>query len=437
MLGEPTSLQLLDAALAACEADQAEAILYSTNTALTRFADSAIHQNVAERDLMISVRAVLGKRVGCARGNQATKDEVQAVARRAVDLARVSAEDKEFVSLPEPRPLPQVAGCAEATAASTPESRAEAVRSIAEVAAAHDARASGSLSAESAEIAVANSLGVRAYSPATEASLITLIADDESSGYAEWHGLDISKLDAVALADIAARKCVDGRGAQAVDPGRYTVILEPLAVGDMLFMLAYMGLGAQSLQEGRSFLAGRLGEKIAGDNITIWDDATDPRGLVFPFDWEGMPKQKTMLIESGVARGAAYDSYAANKEGKQSTGHAFPAPNPGGPLPIHLFLAPGESSRAQMIASTDRGILVTRFHYTNVVHPKQTIFTGMTRDGAFLIEGGEISHPITNLRFTQSILEALNNVEMIGRDLQLCPYTCVPALKIADFTFTS
>jgi predicted Zn-dependent protease len=437
MLSESQSLQLLDAALAACECDQAEAILHTTNSSLTRFAESIIHQNVAEADNMINVRAILGNKIGCARGNQVALAEVQAVAQRALDLARVASPDEAFVSLPGPQSIQKVHSFAEPTAASTPEQRAEAVRAIVSVAEAHGCRASGSFSVESGEVAVANSLGVRAYAPATEASLVAVISDDESSGYAQWRGLDISQLDPVAVAESAARKCADARGADAIEPGEYTVILEPLAVGDMLFMLAYMGLGAQSLQEGRSFLAGRLGEKVIGDNITIWDDATDLRQLAFPFDWEGLPKQKTMLIEKGVARGVAYDSYTAHKEEKQSTGHAFPAPNPYGPMPTHLFLAPGEAALEDMISSTDRAILVTRFHYTNIVHPKQTIFTGMTRDGTFLIEDGKIAHPLKNLRFTQSILEALSNVQMIGRHLQLCEYTCVPALKITGFSFTS
>ena len=437
MLGEARCLELLESALAACDCDQTEVILYVQDSALTRFADSVIHQNVAEANAMISVRAVLGKRIGCARGNQLDKAQVQGVAGRALDLARLSAADEKFVSLPQPRPISAVSGYAEATAASTPEQRAEAARAIAAIAEKHGGQASGALAAESAEIAVANSLGVRAYTPATEAALVTVVSGDDSSGYAEWRGTDISKLDAVAIADIAANKYAEGRGAQSIDPGEYTVILEPLAVGDMLSMLSYMGLGATAFQEGRSFMSGRIGEKLSGDNITLWDDATDPRQCPMPFDWEGVPKRKVTLIENGIARGVAYDSYTANKEGKESTGHGFPAPNTFGPSPTHLFLAPGEAALDEMILSTDRGILVTRFHYTNIVHEKQTIFTGMTRDGTFLIENGKFSHPINNLRFTQSILDALSNVQMISRDPELVEYAYVPALKITNFAFTS
>ena len=437
MLGKERCLELLEAALSASECDQAEAILYQTRSSLTRFAESQIHQNVAEVDAAISVRAVAGKRIGTARTNQLTPEEARAAARRALDLARVAAEDKQFVSLPGPRPIPEARKHAEATAASTPEERAKAARAMVEVAEGQGCRASGSVMAEASEVAVANSLGVRAYAPVTVASMVLVVSDDESSGYADWRGIDISQLDAAASAEVAARKCVEGRGAESITPGEYAVILEPAAVGDLVVFLGYLGLGALSLQEGRSFLAGRMGERVTGEKITIWDDGLDGRMVGAPFDWEGQPKQKVVLIESGVARNVVYDSYTAGKEGKQSTGHALPAPNPAGPMPVSLFLGTGDASREEMIASTERGILVTRFHYTNVVHEKRTTITGMTRDGTFLIERGKVARPLKNLRFTQSVLGALDTTEMVGREAKLVEYACVPALKVGRFAFTS
>jgi PmbA protein len=437
MLGKEKCFRLLEAALGACACDQSEMVLYVTDESLTRFAESVIHQNVAERDAMTSVRAVIGKRIGVARGNQLTTEAVRGVASRALDLAKVSAPDAKFVSLPEPAALPEVKSYAEATAASTPEDRAAAVQQIVAITEKQGCVASGSLSAETVEIAIGNSLGIRAYTPATRASLVLVVADDQSSGYGEWHGWDIAELDVQRAAETAVRKCVEGRGAQALDPGGYPVILEPPAVDDMLGLLSWMGFGANAYQEGRSFVSGRMGERVVGENVTIWDDATDPRNLPIAFDWEGVPKRKLMLIENGVARGIAYDSYSAQKDGVQSTGHAFPAPNTMGPLPINLFLAPGNRSEDEMIASMERGLLVTRFHYTNIVHEKQTIITGMTRDGTFLIEDGKIARPIQNLRFTQSIAEALSNVEMIGRECMMSEHAYVPAVRIGKFAFTS
>lgn len=437
MRGEAAYLDLASAALAACECDQAEVIVSGTDSSLTRFAESCIHQNVSERNATVSVRAILGKRIGCARGNELTREGAQAVAGRALDLARVSAENARFVSLPAPEPLPSVTAFFEATAGSTPEARAATARAIAERAARSGCVASGSLSAESSEVAVANSLGVHAYAPATQASLVLVVSDGESSGYAEWRGADISRLDVEAVAERATRKCAEGRGAQEAEPGQYTVVLEPPAVADMLSLLAYVGLGALAYQEGRSFLSGRLGERVVGENITIWDDATDPRQLAFPFDWEGVPKRKVVMIEKGVARTPVYDSYTAAIEGRASTGHALPAPNTYGPMPLHLFMGEGEASLEDMIASTERGILVTRFHYTNVVHERQTTITGMTRDGTFLIERGQVTRPLRNLRFTQSIVEALGRVELVGREAVLCEYAHVPPLKVTRFAFTS
>ena len=437
MLGKDHCLDLIEAALAACDCDQSEAIIYATDHSLTRFADSVIHQNVTEQNAMLSVRAVLGKRIGAARGNQLTADDAREVARRARELAAVSAEDPEFVSLAEPQPLPEVPSYCEATAASTPEARAEAVREMVMVADREACRGSGSLSAEAAEMAVGNSLGVRAYAPATQASLVLVAADDESSGYAEWHGLDLAQLDARAAAEVAVHKCVRGRNAQSIAPGVYTVVLEPPAVADMLSLLAWTSFGANAYQEGRSFMAGRMGQKVVGENVSIWDDGTDPRGLAFPFDWEGLPKRRVRLIERGVAAGIVYDSYSAAKEGKQSTGNALPAPNTYGPLPMHLFLGTGEAGEDDMITSTEHGLLVTRFHYTNIIHEKQTIITGMTRDGTFLIERGRITGPVQNLRFTQSILDALSDVEMISQHGQLTGDGWAPAIKVAKFSFTS
>jgi len=437
MLGESRCLDLVKAALAACEADQAEVMLHSSNSALTRFAESRIHQNVSEVNATLSVRAVLGKRIGCARTNQLTADEARAAARRALDLARVSAENVEFASLPGPQPIPSVDCYAAATAASTPEERAAAARVIAGIAGKSGCTASGSISAEAAELAIGNSLGVLAYTPLTQASLVLVVSDEGSSGYAEWRGVDLAQMDAQAAAHTATRKCVDGRGAEAGVPGEYTVILEPAAVGELVFFLGYLGMGALALQEGRSFLTGRLGEKVAGDNVTIWDDGTDGRGLAMPFDWEGQPKRKVMLVENGIGRGVVYDSYTAAREKRETTGHALLAPNTAGPLPLNMFLAPGEASLDEMVASTERGILVTRFHYVNVVHERETILTGMTRDGTFLIEKGKRTKPLKNLRFTQSVLGALSKVEMIGKECALAEYAYVPALKVGQFSFTS
>jgi predicted Zn-dependent protease len=267
---------------------------------------------------------------------------------------------------------------------------------------------------------------------------------DTSAGYASALALDVDDLDFEAIGREAVEKCLHSQNPRGLEPGEYTVILEPYAVEDFLLMMAYTGFGAVAMQEGRSFMAGKLGEKIVDPRVSIWDDGLSPDGIPWPFDFEGVPKQRVDLIESGVARGVVYDSYRAGKEeGKASTGHALPAPNSFGPFPANAFFAPGDATLEEMIASTERGIYVTRFHYTRPVEPTKVVITGMTRDGTFLIENGEIAYPVKNLRFTQSYLEALNEVAMIGTEPRLLAgmaleisRNSVPALKLNKFAFT-
>jgi predicted Zn-dependent protease len=293
------------------------------------------------------------------------------------------------------------------------------------------------------EIFVANSLGMRAYHRTTVAHVMTVVMGENSSGYAAAASRDVTELDPEAVARTAVDKALRSQNPTEIEPGAYTVILEEEAVADMVRTLSSIGLGALAVQEGRSFMGGNFGKTITGDNITIWDDGHDPRGLVLPFDFEGVPKQAVTLIENGVAKAVVYDSYTAGREpGKRSTGHSRPAPNTMGPVPMNLFMAPGQATKEEMLAATERGIWVTRFHYTNPAHRLKTVLTGMTRDGTWLIEKGEIVRPLKNLRFTQSILEAFDRAEMLGSELKLIKAgwgslaTCVPAAMIREFNFT-
>jgi predicted Zn-dependent protease len=193
--------------------------------------------------------------------------------------------------------------------------------------------------------------------------------------------------------------------------------------------------------EGRSCFSGKEGQMVAAPELTIYDDATAPGTLGISFDFEGVPRQRVDLIERGVFKGAVYDLRTGKQAGKATTGHALPPPNPEGPFPLNMFMEPGTSSLEEMIASTDRGVLVTRFHYSNVVHPVESTLTGMTRDGTFLIENGEIAHPVKNFRFTQSIIEALTGTTMIGSQTELASEfffsaSRVPALKVESFNFS-
>jgi len=438
LLGRERSLETVDAAVAASTADQTEAVLLTERSSLTRFAGSVVHQNMSETNAHLRIRAVLGAKIGAASDNRLDAPEVKKLAEKAVELARWQTENRDFVSLPGPAPAPEVEGYSEATDASTAEDRVAMVAEVVAEADAARAKASGSLSVTTREVSIANSLGTRVYTRGTMVQFITLVHDGEASGYADWVGTDISQLPARAVAARAAEKCARGRETASVAPGEYAVVLEPTAAADLVMFLGYLGFGALAFQEGRSFMSDRLGEQVTGPQITIWDDALDPRTFVMPFDYEGVPRQPVILIERGVARGVCYDSYTATRDGKQSTGHSLPQPNSHGPFPLNLFLGAGDAAEEDMIAGTERGILVTRFHYTNVIQPKETTITGMTRDGTFLIEDGKLGRAVQNLRFTENVLAALRGTEMVGREARLTPYEIVaPALKLASWRFTS
>jgi predicted Zn-dependent protease len=443
MLGETRIKQLAEAILARSTADQTEVVVLAGDNALTRFANSTIHQNVAETDAEVRIRVVLGTRVGVATTNNLEDEALAQTLEKALAMARLQPENPDFRSLPGPQPIPEISAFSEATAGCTPEQRAKGAGAICMMAREVGVVASGALTTAVFEAAVANSLGTFAYFPTTYADINTVIMSNTSAGYAAGLSLDVTGLDFEALGREAVEKCLHSQNPQSLEPGDYTVILEPYAVQDLVQMMAYTGLGAMAFQEGRSFMVGKIGQQIVDPQVSIWDDGLSRGGIPWPFDFEGVPKQRVGLIEKGIARGVVYDSYRAGKEeARSSTGHALPAPNTFGPFPLNTFFAPGDATLEEMIKSTERGIYVTRFHYTRPVVPKEVVITGMTRDGTFLIEGGEIAYPVKNLRFTQGYLEALNQVEMIGRDTRLLigmgniARDRVPALKLDKFTFT-
>jgi PmbA protein len=447
MLGEDEIKERIEFALSLSNADQTEVVLIAETTHLTRFANSYIHQNVAREDVDFRVRIVLGKKIGVATTDDLTNGALRGAVESATLAADYQQDNPEFVSLPSPQPIPEVNGFAASTAQCSPAKRAEAVQAVCRPASEKGLVASGAFSTNIYEYAVGNSLGIFGYYPTTLADLRTVIMSESSSGYAAACSLDVDRIGVESVGTEAIDKALRGRDPTSVEPGEYAVILEEYAVGGLLAYLAYMGFGAQAYQEGRSFMSGKLGEKVTGEQITIWDDGLDPRALPMPFDFEGVPKQPVELISEGIAKGPVYDSYSAGKErGKSSTGHALPAPSDMGPFSWNLTMRSGSASRQEMLASIEKGLWVTRVHYVRPVHPLRTIVTGMTRDGTFLIEDGEIVGPVKNMRFTQNILEALGETHLIGQETKLTREAfmenfiggfSVPALKIARFEFTS
>jgi len=426
MVGKERALETCEVAISACGGDAAEAVLMLETDSLTRFANSEIHQNTTVRDATLFVRAVLGTRAGWASTNQITHDAAQEAARRAVEMAGVQPETPYAPGLADPAEYEEADGYDERTAAFTPAERAQAVSHIIRQADAHGLNASGSLRTRVTEVAVANSRGVRAWARGTDASLITVVMtgfeSDAGSGYAEAASRRVGDLDFEAMGATAVRKCLATRRPQDVEPGEYVVVMEPSAVAAAMQMLAYMGMNGISFIEGRSYASGRLGTKVTSEMVTIADDWRDPDTSPLPFDFEGVPRQRVTLIEQGIASGMIYDRAAAARANTKSTGHAVPGGGMPGGYPLHLVMNAGDSSVEEMVAATERGIYITRFNYANPVHPMKTIFTGMTKDGTFMIEDGKIGRPLRNLRFTDSILDGLfASITDVSRDTGLLP----------------
>lgn len=437
--------EVLEKCLRFASADQTEVVVTGQDTYLTRYATNYIHQNTAETDTQVSVRSVFGKKIGLAQTNALDDAALKRTIEHAERIAKVQPDLLDFLSLPSKDDAGEITAQAvfsDRTAASTAEERARAVGRITALSVKNGFDAAGAFSTAVVRFGIANSLGIRRYTEATRANLTAVVMGPTGSGYAEGLQSDVGKMAVDRVAETAVGKCRDAQNPVAVEPGDYEVILEPAAVADMIQFLAYMGLGALALQEGRSFMSGRIGQKVTGENFTLWDDGTDPAGMAIPFDFEGVRRQKVMLIEKGVAKSVVYDSYTAGREpGKKSTGHALPPSAQIGALPLNLFMKPGDAEVEDLIKATKRGILVTRFHYTNPLHPVLTTITGMTRDGTFLVENGKVKSPIKNMRFTNGILDAFDAIEAIGKrpalvDMFGLGVCSAPAVKLKKFSFT-
>jgi PmbA protein len=441
LIGPDEVRRVADAALSVPGADGVEVLFMHEWGGLTRFASNSIHQSTHREDTGIRVRVVTEGRIGVAASNDFSLEGARRAAESALEMASVVAPDPMFPGLAPPASTSEHHAFDEPTASTTPEQRAEAVAELV----AHCPQrftAAGAYETLASEVAVANTEGQFCWAPSSQASINTVVTgSDGGSGFAEVFAAGTDELDPTAIGKRAGDKAVASRSPRDIDPGRYTVVLEPAAVSTLVGFLAWIGFGGRSLFEGRSCFSGKQDQQVAAPLVTIYDDALSDGTLGLPFDFEGVPRSRVNLIEDGVFLGGVYDLRTAKQAGTTTTGHALPPPNPEGPFPLNLFMAPGETGLEQMIASTERGLLVTRFHYTNVVHPVESTITGMTRDGTFLIEDGEIAQPVKNLRFTQSILEALSGTEMIGRETELASEfffsaSRVPALKVASFNFS-
>ncbi len=449
MVGEEEAVETI---LDNKEVDEVEIVITENETSLTRFANSRIHQNIAREDQKVSIRAVDGKKVGSSTTNRLDEDSLKRCLRKAETIAGHQREDEHFKGLPEEKEGGQKRGVKESyfedTAEYTPDQRAEKVKEIVEYGRDKKVdRMYGSFETDVISLTVANSNGIRKSKSLTKANLsTTAIADwdnDQGFGRGEFYSADVNDIDHLEVAEKAVQKGLNNLNTQNIEPGEYEVVLEPLAVKSILMYLGFMGFSARSVQEGMSFMKDRFGEQIVDERINIYDDALHDETIGFPFDYEGVGKKRVDMIKDGIANEVVYDSYTAGKEeGRESTGHALPMPSAQSPMPMNMLMGAGSGDINEMIEDTEKGILVTRFNYCRPVHPVKSILTGLTRDGTWLIEDGEVTRPLKNLRFTQNLLEALSSVKSIGKERELFSlgyypaYVVTPALHLSEFNFT-
>ncbi len=424
------------------DADETEALLSHGEENLTRFSDNVISQNVARNTDSLTIRVHLGKKVGRATTDKFDNDSLKRAFNMAKSVASQQDENPDLLTMLGPSEFLQSNAYYPDTVAFSPEERAETIAKLVKEAARSKGNGAGIFSTGCESVAIGNSKNLFGYFQSSSAALSLTVDIEGASGWAEDTQRDVSNIDADRVMNTAIRKAKDAQNPIQIEPGEYTVVLESAAVSDFMMFLAYESFGGLNYNEGRSFLSGRLGEKILGDNITICDDAYSDLNPGLPFDFEGAPRQSLTLIENGIAKAVVHDRITAAKANTVTTGHSLPQPNSSGPFPLNLELAAGDSNLAEMIKSTDHGILVTHFHYANVLDPVEVMLTGMTRDGTFLIENGKISKPIINMRFTDSIVKAFNQVELISKEriaseAFFAGSFVVPALKISKFNFSS
>jgi predicted Zn-dependent protease len=418
-----SALEIAGRALAhaAAAADQAEASVHSERSGLARFAGSTQHQPTLVEDTVVTVRAVRDGRVGVAVTNRTSDEGLRDAAARAADAADRVRADPDFAGLPAAAPLPDVDGYDPETAALGPDEQARlAARAIA---ATGDTPAYGFFTSGVTELAIISTNGVEASQRVTDATVVVLAAADGLSGYATQASSAVAGVDPESCAREAAEKAARTSGSSELEPGVYRAVLEPYALAELLQYFAWDSFGALGLIEERSYLAGRIGERVFDEKVSIADDGLDSSALPKAFDFEGVPKQRVPLVEEGVARGVVWDRRTAKRAGgdAHTTGHAPPVPLQAyGPFPFALSMAGGEAeSTDELVAAVGDGIYVTRVHYLGIVHPREGVLTGMTRDGTFRVRDGKIAEPLVNLRFTVAVPDMLRDVPALTRRVTL------------------
>jgi predicted Zn-dependent protease len=422
------------------ERAEAQVMAYSGRAALTRFANSFIHQNVAEDAVSVSLKVAAAGRVAQMSTTRVDRDGLSSLVEGTLAAAALRPVDPDWPGLAPPAPVPEVDHYDTATEHASPAERAERVAAF--VQAGPEMRAAGYCDTSGGAVAFANSAGQRAGSRSSSASLDGIHQTDDSAGSAHQTAQRLADLDAAAVGTEAADRARRSMGAIDVEPGEYEVVLEPECVATILVFLAWYGFNAKQVIEGQSGI--QLGEAQFDPTVDVWDDATDPAAVGVTFDADGTPKRRLDLVAAGVSAALAHDRRTARKTGTESTGHAMPGSDAYGPFPANMFMRPGVDSTEQLVSSMRRGLLVTTFNYCRILDPKTQVVTGLTRNGTFLVEDGKVRSGVRNLRFTQSFLEAVGpgQVRGVGSQARFADsefgtgIVHCPALHLGSWRFT-
>jgi predicted Zn-dependent protease len=422
--------------------DGVEVVTFASRAGLTRFASSQIVQSTERNEISLSVGVRIGTRSAAASTTLLDPGGAQAAVDRALEAAQVAPEDPDTPELADPSIVGRAPGLMrfdEATALCSPQERAAAASEM--ISAAGIGDVAGFFSSGSYAYGVFNSKGIDCFDCFTRCAAAALVDTGDATGWSEASSAGLAGVDRAEIAYRAGVKADSGRPA-VMAPDEYPVVLEPAAVAELLSYLSYAGFGAKQVIEGESFLSAGAGGRIGPPFVTVADDTAHPLSIGIGFDFEGVPRTRVAVIDKGVATGPVTDLRTASQLSTHSTGHASGS-REFGPYAANIVMDPGESSLEDLIGRIDEGVLVTRFHYVNVLDRPSALLTGMTRDGTFRISGGEVAEPVRNLRFTQSALDLLAQVISIGEKPEVISTddgfgsTVAPAVAAAGFRFTS
>lgn len=419
---------ILKTILKTSTADDTVVSVHGERSASTRYANNIITQNLAKNQFLLSVNVAFGNKVGRSSTNEWDDDSIIRLVKRAEAIAKISPPDPEYMPPVEPQEYPQINSYYEATANFGPRQRAETIKEVLKVGEQNHLATAGAFTNAEKIMAVANSKSLFAYHRWTTARFTCTVMTSNSSGWAEAINEDIRGIDPTRLVMIAKEKAEQSVNPKEIEPGKYTVILEPPAVAEMLSFLFWMALDAKATDEGRTFMSGKAGQKIVAEDVILHSQPGHPQIHGLPFQYDGLVSPITTWIRRGIVGNLIYSRFWAKKKGVAPTG-----------WPSNLIMEGGKSTLEDMVKSTEKGILITRFWYIRPVDPMTLLLTGMTRDGAFWIEKGKIRYGIKNLRFNDSPIRMLSNIELIGESKRTGEYfdMLLPTIKVKDFNFTS